>query len=398
MSSHGRQPTIKLPASQPHKSTREAPAPPGSHRTTPEPGRTSRDVTPQVLRPSDQEQQILGRLEQIVDEFRHGRKSKVDAVTEIVETINKSDLDEKFRRGSIADYITVLTDIESKEKERDERTEHHEETENRQPGERDGSVNREQLVEPDEEGERRKGKERARSPTFPPIHAHRNRLLRAAPESSDASSNSEADTSEGKSSPDQPKTKKRKVKEEDLPWYHGEKLARETEDPRCVENRRLLKLYHKDPSRVKQHIAASRTAPCNFPTSEWDKLLRGELADFDVIYSAIHHVGTPQENRGRIGDREIVFGHSDPVRKVENHGQWTIAASLYEEAISFAWPSRREEWANHYRYIVGLFSAKPTALHACVIEYEKAVRARVGPGTKMLLTDRNRFDDLRDAI
>ncbi|KAG6877687.1 hypothetical protein C0992_009454, partial [Termitomyces sp. T32_za158] len=266
---------------------------------------------PVIVQPSDQEREISGRLEKIIDEFCHGSSTKIDAITAIIATISESNLDEKFKQGSITSYILLIGDIEEKEGDREKRAHFREAAE--RSCEASGSA-------PTQEESSQENRDGAEPGGGGDIRTQRDRLISSVSRvrSEDEGSQYDSDKASGSES-SQPKSKKRHIKEDDLPWFAEEKQAREEEDSRCRENRRLLRLYIKNPAKIKEYISISHVAPCNFPSTEWDKLIRGELADFDTIYSSIHHIGAPQENRGRIGDSEIVFGHGNPLRKVEDH-------------------------------------------------------------------------------
>ncbi|KAG6884785.1 hypothetical protein C0992_005779, partial [Termitomyces sp. T32_za158] len=245
----------------------------------------------------------------------------------------KSDLDGKYQRDSIANYIILLGDIEEKERDREKRADRQEEAEARFVRSRRESE-RHEAIEPI--GDEPKCREND------PRQAQNRGIREDVPEEAIEDGESEresAGTSESEAH--QLPSKKRKIYESDLPWFSEEKLARKEEDSRCRENRRLLQLYTLNPSKSISPSRISHLALCNFPGSEWDKLIKGELADFDAVYSSIHYVRAPWKNRGRIGDHEIIFGHSDPMRKVEDHGQWTITANLYGEALCFTWPNHR---------------------------------------------------------
>ncbi|KAG6877686.1 hypothetical protein C0992_009453 [Termitomyces sp. T32_za158] len=74
-------------------------------------GGTSGNASPRPLRQSDQEKCILEELEYIIDEYRRGRRDKVDTITNIVDTVGESTLDAKFRSDCIEHNIAVLNSI-----------------------------------------------------------------------------------------------------------------------------------------------------------------------------------------------------------------------------------------------------------------------------------------------
>lgn len=77
-----------------------------------------------------------------------------------------------------------------------------------------------------------------------------------------------------------------------------------------------------------------------------------------------------------------------------------MVLSFQEEAkaIIFLFPHRREELYEYADHIESLFSAKHTNAHSKVILYDQSVRNRVGGGQNILLTDYQRFHNLREAI
>ena len=100
---------------------------------------------------------------------------------------------------------------------------------------------------------------------------------------------------------------------------------------------------------------------------------------------------------GRIGGTEISLGKSDPARKVQTSGDWTIAWHVASKAITFAFPHCSEELREWGNYMASEFSAKQLGAHHKLIAFDKAVRAMVGGGQSILLTDREHFNYLYSA-
>ncbi|KAF5385789.1 hypothetical protein D9615_002556 [Tricholomella constricta] len=192
--------------------------------------------------------------------------------------------------------------------------------------------------------------------------------------------------------------RKRKIDERRLPWYRKEMLARAFCNPLIAKTRETLELFGRDPLKVKQLIGFALSAPSGFPSSEWDNIIRGNAIDLDVVLSSLHHVSAPKEIRGRIGQVEISLGHSEPTRKVETSGQWISAWNTACKAIRFAFEHREEELREYSKYIEGLFSSRVVSSHNNVILFDKAVRAHVGGGQRILLTETNKFAWLFSAI
>ncbi|KAF8226877.1 hypothetical protein L208DRAFT_1299581, partial [Tricholoma matsutake] len=125
-------------------------------------------------------------------------------------------------------------------------------------------------------------------------------------------------------------------------------------------------------------IRRAASAPQGFPESEWKRIFKGEAINLDVIFSNLHYIAPPKENVGRIGGTEVSLGKTDPARKVQMSGDW----------------NELRQWGN---YMATEFSAKQLSTHHKLITFDKAVRAMVGGGQAILLTDRNQFAYLYSA-
>lgn len=91
-----------------------------------------------------------------------------------------------------------------------------------------------------------------------------------------------------------------------------------------------------------------------------------------------------------------MFGVSALARKVQTSGQWLVVTNIYAKALHFAFPNRDHEFQTYVSQILNLFTVKYETAHEKVIAYDKAVKTRVGGGTKMLLTNQQEFVDLRN--
>ncbi|KAG6894601.1 hypothetical protein C0992_005459, partial [Termitomyces sp. T32_za158] len=257
-----------------------------------------------ILQPSEQERGITRRLESIVDGFRTGHASKCDAITGIINCISEAKLDGRRETGKEERHI--------EKKLKDNETCLSQTLNKPSLLSRLGMQSNPQL---DQAIEKQHPHELIENEPFVP-----------APEN---------------------------LKGVEVTTLTQRKGLNTTQISRKLRNAELKKksylgLRKRNLLERMSTAAAKKTegslsyiSKIPLESKEWDKLLRGDLADFDAIYSSIHHVGASRENRGRIRDHEIIFGHSDPIRKIEDHGQWTIAASLYGEALAFAWPNRK---------------------------------------------------------
>ncbi|KAG6874646.1 hypothetical protein C0992_007125, partial [Termitomyces sp. T32_za158] len=251
---HGPAQSFGLAGSAPRQRVQFEPEQSNEQQLSDEPSTSSsqqlHERTPSpILQPSEQERGITRRLESIVDGFRTGHASKCDAITGIINCISKAELDGRFKQESITSYIILLEDIETKERDWERRATHREEAERQ----RDLPVPDLEQTQPIE------SIRNTEQSTVGPSHREatssrtdRERTVRTSTRESQGGRGYDSDTTEGSEyHSDKPETKKRRVKKEELPWFTEEKLARENEDSRCKENRRLLKLYLKDPAGIK---------------------------------------------------------------------------------------------------------------------------------------------------
>ena len=75
--------------------------------------------------------------------------------------------------------------------------------------------------------------------------------------------------------------KKRRVFEKDMPWFRRESTARQSANPSCTKTREILTIFARDYATVKHWITVSLSAPCGFPTAEWDNIIKGKSVNLD---------------------------------------------------------------------------------------------------------------------
>ncbi|KAG6881705.1 hypothetical protein C0993_000339, partial [Termitomyces sp. T159_Od127] len=254
---------------------------------------------PTPITPSGSERAIVQQLEECVELFRQGKRTKPIAITTIVNVANSSSTPADARQDTINSYLALLDDIKKKAKSLQKRARRGEATQdiartsqNAEDGTRSGnprlgggSTRGEPSDGPRPEQQRVQGQRSSqRSPSPRTVDKLTDEYIQSVhrevtgDESSSDSELSTEGSSESSNEDERPNPKKRKLDIKKMPWYAQEKLARETQNPRYAANRKLLQRYMRNPSEVKRQILTSYTAPTDFPNSEWDKLLRGEPA------------------------------------------------------------------------------------------------------------------------
>ena len=150
----------------------------------------------------------------------------------------------------------------------------------------------------------------------------------------------------------------------------------------CVETCRTLRQFSEDPAGVKAllRVANNFQVPEGIPSSQWDRLLRGESVDLNQILSSMHFIQLDEEKKGHMGSAEVVFAITEAKRQVKTGSEWSTAFRRASKATTFLFPHRREELLEYAEYIEGLFAPKQVGAHSKVILYDQSVRNQVGGG------------------
>jgi Zinc knuckle len=193
--------------------------------------------------------------------------------------------------------------------------------------------------------------------------------------------------------------KRRKLLESDMPWYSPTNESSPSHsNPSCVETCRLLRAYNHDISKAKFFVRIAPNSPSGIPSSQWERILRGEAVDLNHVFASLHHVVPDEERTGRLGDAEISFGVTEPKKRISTASEWCATWRRASKAISFAFPHRRDELLDYGDYIESEFAAKVVSSHHKLLLYDVALRNEVAAGQQFLLTDYNRFSRLYSAI
>jgi hypothetical protein len=195
---------------------------------------------------------------------------------------------------------------------------------------------------------------------------------------------------------DESKVTKRRVREDEMPWYDASVNSNRRSS--CVETCRTLLRFSENLSGVKSLLRVANDLPEGIPSSQWDRMLRGESVDLNQILSSMHFIQLDEERKGRLGSAEVVFSVAESKRQIRTGSEWSSAFRRMSRAITFLFPHRREELLEYAEHVEGLFSAKQTSAHSKVILYDQSVRNQVGGGQNILLTDYHRFNALSKAI
>ena len=197
---------------------------------------------------------------------------------------------------------------------------------------------------------------------------------------------------------DEPKRKKRRLRETDMPWRKRVDLDLPGTNPLCSETVELLRTYNKDIKKCKFYVSVAPGAPDNIPSSQWERIFKGEPVDLDQIISALHRTTVAEDRKARFGETELSLGPVEATRKIATSSDWSTAWRRTARATAFAFQHRKRELEDYAEYIENEFSAKNVGGHQRIILYDVAIRNMVRGGQQFLLTDTHRFMSLYSAI
>lgn len=344
--------TGETPMSQNIPGIRRPTQPFGPHRESSEPPNqpTAAQREPSVDDDQSNVRTYVKDIEQLLDSFRKGERTKFDIISSISAILLKDpNLSDQAKAQSLELYMAEISTTEA-------------------------------------------GSPRGRGGDKLPKKG--NKRPREESDDSDESSgdDDEPSSSSGSSSGDDHRsTKKRRLRTSEMSWHR--RKSRHTRKARssCKKSYSILKTLSRDVKKAKLDLKLTLEAPDGFPSSEWEHIVKGEAVDLDHVLSSINRVTINSERKARLGDTEISFGSVESKRKVETSSDWTTAWRIASKATAFVFRHRRTELEDYGEYIADQFSSKHPSMHQQVILFDKAIRNLVDGGQRTLLGDHHKF-------
>lgn len=166
--------------------------------------------------------------------------------------------------------------------------------------------------------------------------------------------------------------------------------------PSLVQINKLKANYRSDLTASVQIILDAVDLP-EFPPNLWRDIIQGFFIEFDKLLSASHSIsGDPTEVK-RVGDVELHTNSIKITRHVVDKLDWTEAFTIWASAVKFAFPGRDQELERYGTHILKLFKGTGERYHNTVIDYDRAVRTRVGRSNTLRYCDFAEFADLDRA-
>ena len=189
---------------------------------------------------------------------------------------------------------------------------------------------------------------------------------------------------------------RKRAREDEIPWFNSSSNILHCNS--CIETCKTLRRFSKDLSGVKSLLQLANNLPEGIPSTQWDRLLRGESIDLNQILSAMHFVQLDEERKGSLGSAEVVFAIAESKHQIRSGADWSSAFRRASKAVTFLFLHQMEELLEYAEYIEGLFAAKQVNAHPKVIQFDQSVQNQVGGGQNTLLTDYQHFNCLSEAI
>ena len=145
---------------------------------------------------------------------------------------------------------------------------------------------------------------------------------------------------------------------------------------------------------MKSSILTSPHAP-QLPHSEWTSILAGTMVNLDHVLLAMHAISNDNREIKVIRGIQLKYRVAEAAKKVKNAGDWSQVFCVYAKAVVFVFPHRKEELEDYAEQVASLFAVVTKANHPIIINYDKAIRTRVGGVRNLLLTDKSEFEDLQ---
>ncbi|KAI0314245.1 hypothetical protein OF83DRAFT_1064159, partial [Amylostereum chailletii] len=175
-----------------------------------------------------------------------------------------------------------------------------------------------------------------------------------------------------------------------LPFLSGRADSALSDNCRLTVKLKANYLQHLD--EIKTIVISMPECP-DFPQSGWKAVLSDTYFDLDVVFSSLYAIGGDGRDIQKLGEYELHGGPSKPAKHIATSGEWGMAFERYQDAVTFVYPHRRDELAAYRRHIINYFGA----VHGhddLVLNYDRAVRARVGRSNALELSDTKEFTAL----
>ena len=368
---------------------------------------TSASSSQQVLDPVNAEATlILAKCHQLIEDFRHKRRSKLATAIELARVIPESHLEASDGRRALDTYLASLDEdsVEAPHVGQDRPARAPRPTILANPGDVPAVPDPHQPpivvdVEParvqpgNDEGLGAFGLERV--PDLEHVRADLPNDVEGHPFGRDRLPDIIArPLSRGSSvQPDEP-AKRRRLDESALPWTTTRALDLPLQLSDLADKTRTsLAFFAKD---IKVALASllNSTSLVSFPESEWLALLKGQPVNLDKVAATFHNIAVDSHASHKFGDGfELRLGLAEPTKRIQSVEEWIYAWSETTKALVWVFPHRRAEAEAYQQYIVSHFKSTARRFHPRILLLDKRVRILVASRRDLTLASFHAFTE-----
>jgi hypothetical protein len=160
---------------------------------------------------------------------------------------------------------------------------------------------------------------------------------------------------------------------------------------------RLLRIYRSNHKTFVQ-LAMSRGRTPQIPYAEWTKIVRGEPVDYEDIYKQLDSHFIIQQKQLDLGnsiilnisdESETIASKRNNKKEINSSTDWMRVHSLVSRATTILFKHREEELRKYGEHILSLFYNQSDA--QLVVHYDRAVRNKYAQENAFDLSDTNAF-------
>lgn len=166
--------------------------------------------------------------------------------------------------------------------------------------------------------------------------------------------------------------------------------------PTLVETNKAKSNYKLDLALATARVLESSGLPA-LPRGLWRDILQGHFIEYDKLLTSVLCLTGDATEVKRMGDVEIITDNVKTTRFVRDRLEWVECHQLYSEAVIFCFPGRNKELTEYGTYIMRLFTSTHVRYHTAVLNYDRAIRTKVGRSNDLMLTDWGSYADLHHA-
>ena len=193
--------------------------------------------------------------------------------------------------------------------------------------------------------------------------------------------------------PDEP-TKRRRIDESALPWASTQALDLPLQLVDLADKTRTSLAFFAKDIKVALASVLNSTSLVSFPESEWLALLKGQAVNLDKVAATFHSIAVDSHASHKLGDGlELRLGLTEPTKRIQSVEEWIYAWSETTKALVWVFPHRRAEAEAYQQYIISHFKSTARRFHPRILLLDKRIRILVASRRDLTLANFHAFTE-----